>query len=218
MITLFENIENYRDLDLRDMSVVAMNFDFFIPPTYKKEFLDQAAPLINKTKEITLRYLSAFTDERKEMGDLIEKYFDKNFFKSRKEELKDKMFDTNHKLKGYFEQMTKEQLIDFGVVLCLWYTLAYMFMTHYSWMEFLQDLLTLATSRNVHGHYEEQMEAVSKEELSELLLKYIDINIILAEKTAELLIRGGTREDAFQNVGELFGARYSNFYKINNLI
>ena len=218
MITLFENIENYRDLDLRDMSVVAMNFDFFIPPTYQKEFLDQAAPLINKTKEITLRYLSAFTDECKEMADLIEQYFDKDFFESRKEEVKDQMFDTNHKLKDYFNKMSQEQLIDFGIVMIIWYVHAYVFMTHYNWMRFLLDLATTAFSRNVQGHHEEQMEALSKEELAELFLKYIDINIILAEKTAELLINGGTREEAFKNVGELFGARYSNFYKINNLI
>ena len=218
MIKLFNNIENYRDLDLRDMSVVAWNFDFFVPPTYKKEFASQAEPLINKTKEITLKYFSAFTGERKEMGDLIEKYFDKDFFESRKEELKDKMFDTNHKLKDYFNQMTKEQLIDFGVVMCIWYVRFYLFMTHYNWMEFLQDLGTLAFSRNVHGFHEEQMEALSKEELEELFLKYIDINVILAEKAAEVLINGGIREDSFEKVEELISARCKNFYKTDNLI
>ena len=79
------------------------------------------------------------------------------------------MFDTNHKLKDYFKQMTKEQLIDFGVVMCIWYVRFYLFMTHYNWMEFLQDLGTLAFSRNVHGFHEEQMEALSKEELEELI-------------------------------------------------
>lgn len=218
MIKLFNNIENYRDLDLRDMSVVAWNFDFFVPPAKQQEFISKVSPLINQTHEITMKYFSAFEDECKEMADLIEQYFDKDFYEARKEETKDQMFDTNHKLKDYFKQMTKEQLIDFGVVMCIWYTLTYVFMTHYNWMVFLQDLLTLATSRNVHGHYEEQMEALSKKELEELFLKYIDINIIMAEKTAELLVNGGTREDALENVGELFKARYTDLYKINNLI
>ena len=218
MITLFENIENYRDLDLRDMTVVAMNADFFVPPTTHEEFDLKASPLIVKTKEITMKYFSAFEDECKEMADLIEQYFDKDFFESRKEEVKDQMFDTNHKLKDYFNQMSQEQLIDFGIVMIIWYVHAYVFMTHYNWMKFLQDLATTAFSRNVQGHHEEQMEALSKEELAELFLKYIDINIILAEKTAELLINGGTREEAFENVGELFVERYTGLYKNNNLI
>jgi hypothetical protein len=85
-------------------------------------------------------------------------------------------------------------------------------------MEFLQDLGTLAFSRNVHGFHEEQMEALSKEELEELFLKYIDINVIMAEKTAEVLINGGIREDAFEKVEELISARCKSFYKIDNLI
>ena len=81
MIQLFKNIENYKDLDLRDMSVVAENFDFYVPPIKGEEFWSQALPLVIKTREITRKYFSAFEFERKEMAELIRKYINPNYFK-----------------------------------------------------------------------------------------------------------------------------------------
>ena len=216
MIQLFKNIENYKDLDLRDMSVVAENFDFYVPPIKGEEFWSQALPLVMKTKEITRKYLSAFEPERKEMADLIKKYFNPNYFKLQKSKLKKNMFDTNYALKDYLNQMTKEQLVNFGMTVVVLYVNNYNFMTHWNWLSLSNELCELAP---MAGHeIDKQFEAISKEKLVELLLKYIDLNVILADNLAESILNGSDFEHALDYVINVIQMRRNNVYKMRILM
>ena len=215
MIQLFKNIENYKDLDLRDMSVVAENFDFYVPPIKGEEFWSQALPLVIKTREITRKYFSAFEFERKEMADLIRKYFNPNYFKLQKSKLKKNMFDTNYALKDYLNQMTKDQLVDFGMVVAGIYVNNYNFMTHWNWLCFTNELCELAP---MAGHeIDKQLETISKEKSVELLLKYIDLNVILADNLAETILNGASIQQAVDYVENVIIMRRKNVYKMRVL-
>ena len=216
MIQLFENIENYKELDLRDMSVVAENFDFYVPPIKGEEFWKKAYPLVIKTRKITRNYFSNFEPERIEMAELIRKYFNPNYFKLQKSKLKKNMFDTNYALKDYLNEMTKEQLVDFGTIVVVAYVQNYNFMTHWNWLCLSNELSELAP---MAGHdIEEELKVISKEKVVELLLKYIDLNVILADNLAESILNGSSIEQAFDYVANVINMRRNNVYKMRVLM
>jgi hypothetical protein len=216
MIQLFKNIENYRELSLRDMAVVAENYDYFVPPFKGVEFWSQAAPLVMKTRELTSKYFGSFEGERKKMADLINRYFDPIYFGVQKAELKKNMFDTNYLLKDYLNKMTKEQLVKFGTVVVVSYVKNYNFMTHWNWLCLSNELCDLAPKAN--HNIEQQFRAISKEKVVELLLKYIDLNIILADNLAESILNGSDFEHAMNYVISVIQMRRNNVYQIRVLM
>ena len=90
MIKLFNNIENYKNLSLKDMAVVAKNYVYFVPRDKAKEYSEKAIPLVVEAHTKVRQYLSAFGSERKELSSIIEKYFDEKYFEEQKKVLKKK--------------------------------------------------------------------------------------------------------------------------------
>ena len=126
------------------------------------------------------------------------------------------MFDTNYALKDYLNKMTKEQLEDFGYAISFCYIDNYNFMTHWNWLLFLEELAGLAPKAGFS--IERQLKEITKEQAVDLLLKYINLNIILADNLAEAILDGIVRSEAVRYVWSVVNSRYNNVYKTRILM
>lgn len=215
MITLFKNIENYKELDLRDMLVVAWNFDFFVPPKKADAYCKEVDPVYRDYYFREQKYLSAFEEERKNLSSIIEKYFDQEYFDSQKANLKKNMFDVNYVLKKYLNNMNKEQLVDFGTVISLWYVKLHLFMTHYSWLLFANETIEIVQSSKL---LTERFKDMTEDQLRSLFLKHIDMNVILADNVAEAILNGVDVNNALSYVDNVLTMRQNNRYRMRILM
>lgn len=215
MIQLFRNIENYKNLCLRDMAVVAKNYVYFVPEHRAKEYSKKAIPLVREAHTKVRKYFSAFEEECKELSSIIEEYFDKEYFQQVKKELKNNMFDTNYALKGYLNEMTSEQLIAFGLSLFAGAMRSDLFMTEENYLMFSWDLAMLTGKP---GEFLGYLDKVSKKDLINTYLKYIDLNVILADNVAESILNGSTFEEALKYIAGVEKMKYNLLYKATILM
>ena len=153
MIQLFRNIENYKNLCLRDMAVVAKNYVYFVPEHRAAEYSKKAIPLALEARKLARECFGIFDEERNKLSSIIEEYFDEAYFQQVKKDLKKNMFDTNYALKGYLNKMTQDQLVLFGVVLFAGYMRSDLFMTEDNHLDFSWDLAELTGKPGVFLGY-----------------------------------------------------------------
>ena len=60
MIKLFENIENYKKLSLKDMAVVALNYVYFVPVCKAEEYSNKAVPLAKEAHKKVRTFFDTF--------------------------------------------------------------------------------------------------------------------------------------------------------------
>lgn len=215
MIQLFRNIENYKNLCLRDMAVVAKNYVYFVPEHRAEEYSKKAIPLVHEAHTLVREYFSAFEEERKELSSIIEEYFDKDYFQQTKDHLKKNMFDTNYALKDYLNEMTVEQLATFGLSLFAGAMRSDLFMTEENYLMFSWDLGRLIGNVGaLHG----PLDNVSKKDLIDIYLKYIDLNVILADNVAESILSGADLEEVVKYIGDVEKMKYNLLYKATILM
>ena len=213
MIQLFKNIENYKELSLHDMAVVAQKYDFFIPEHKAQEYSKKAIPLVKEAFIKVRKYLlSSFDKERKELSSIIEKYFDKEYFESQREYLEEDMIDTNYLLKGYLQKMNINQLNNFGMSLIMGYRRLGLFMTEDNFDNFAWDI-GVETNQTMKGDAFLMMHTILKERLIEIYLKYINLNVILADDIAEEALRNATFQELLDYIIKIDKMKYKNLYK-----
>ena len=215
MIQLFRNIENYKNLCLRDMAVVAKNYVYFVPEHRAAEYSKKAIPVALEARTLARECFGIFDEERNKLSSIIEEYFDKDYFQQVKKDLKKNMFDTNYALKGYLNKMTQDQLVLFGVVLFAGYMRSDLFMTEDNHLDFSWDLAELTGKPGVFLRY---LDKVSKKDLINTYLKYIDLNVILADNVAESILNGSTLEEALNYIVGVEKMKYNLLYKATILM
>ena len=113
------------------------------------------------------------------------------------ENLKKNMFDTNYALKDYLNEMTVEQLAAFGLSLFAGAMRSDLFMTEENYLMFSWDLGRLIGNVGaLHG----PLDNVSKKDLIDIYLKYIDLNVILADNVAESILSGADLEEVVKYI------------------
>ena len=212
MIKLIKNIENYKELSLKDMAVVAKNYVYFVPEHKAIEYSKKAIPLVVEAHTKVRKYLSLFNSERKELSSIIEKYFDRKYFEQQKKSLENNMFDVNYALKRLLNKMSVKQLSDFGCSLMMANMKSDLFMTEDNYDGFVWDL-SVETDTAMKGGAFLKLDKVPKERLIEIYLKYIDLNIILADNLAEAIIGGVTDEEAIQFIANVENMKYKFYYR-----
>ena len=217
MIQLFKNIENYKNLSLKDLAVVAKSYVYFVPRYKAKEYSEKAIPLVVKAHKLVREYFSAFEKERNELCSIIDHYFDEKYFETQKKNLAANMFDVNYALKDYLMQMNHDQLLDFGLALEFGHMQSDLFMTEDNYLEFHWDLAT-ETDTLMKGGWFQNCDKVSNEKLVEIYLKYIDMNIILADNVAESILNGMTLQKVCEYITRVEKLKYSCLYKATILM
>ena len=217
MIQLFKNIENYKNLSLKDMGVVARNFVYFVPQNKAIEYSKKAMPLAAEAHEKVRRCLSTFESERKELSSIIEKYFDEKYFQEQKNALQKNMFDTNYALKGLLNEMSVKQLCDFGRAMIFGHACADLFMTSENFYGYTWDLSVEAGTVMQGGTFE-KLEYVPKGKIINIYLRYIDLNIILADNVAEQILDGVELNDVYKYITDVLELKYQNLYKVTILM
>ena len=217
MIQLFKNIENYKNLSLKDLAVVAKNYVYFVPRYKAKEYSEKAIPLVFEAHKLVREYFSEFEKERNELCSIIDEYFDGKYFETQKKNLAANMFDVNYALKDYLMQMNHAQLKDFGLALMFGHMRSDMFMTEENYLTFHWDL-SMETNTVMEGGSFNHLEKVSNEKLVEIYLKHIDMNIILADNIAESILNGMTLQKGCEYIARTEDLKYSCLYKATILI
>lgn len=215
MIQLFKNIENYNNLCLRDMSVVARNYGYFVPENRATEYCQKAFPLIKEAHQKVRKYFSAFETERKELSAVIEEFFDKEYFETQKKRLKNNMFDTNYLLKDFLEKMDIEQLETFGLSLIAGAMISDLFMTQENYYNYTYDLAVLTGKA---FDYPTHLKEIAKEDLINTYLEYIDLNIILADNVAESILNGSDLQHVIDYIKQTENLKYNLLYKATILV
>ena len=217
MIQLFKNIENYKELSLKDMAVVAKNYVYFVPEHKAQEYSKKAIPLVVEAHTKVRKSLSLFNSERKELSSIIEKYFDRKYFEEQKKSLETNMFDVNYALKRLLNKMSIEQLSRFGRSLMIAHMQSDLFMTEDNYDDFTWDL-SVETDTAMKGGAFFKLDKVPKERLIEIYLKYIDLNIILADNVAEAILGGATVDEAVQFIFNVENMKYKFYYRATILM
>ena len=212
MIKLFKNIENYKELSLKDMAVVAKNYVYFVPRDKADEYSKKVMPLVTEAHTKVRKYFSLFNSERKELSSIIEKYFDRKYFEEQKKSLENNMFDVNYALKRLLNKMSVKQLSDFGCSLMMAHMKSDLFMTEDNYYGFTWDL-SVETDTAMKGGAFSKLDKVPKERLIEIYLKYIDLNIILADNAAEAILGGATVDEAVQFIFNVENMKHKLYYR-----
>ena len=217
MIKLFENIENYKKLSLKDMAVVALNYVYFVPVCKAEEYSNKAVPLAKEAHKKDRTFFDTFETEREELSSIIEEYFDQDYFKKQKDALKDNMFDTNYALKGNLNKMNSKQLRDFALIMTWGHACWDLFMTEDKQRDFSYDL-SVATDTLFGGNMFDKLDKVPKQKLINIYLDNIDLNIILANNVSENILIGYDLEKLHQYIKYVIDLKYKYLYRATILM
>ena len=90
-----------------------------------------------------------------------------------------------------------------------------LFMTEENYLMFSWDLAMLTGKP---GEFLGYLDKVSKKDLINTYLKYIDLNVILADNVAESILNGSTFEEALKYIAGVEKMKYNLLYKATILM
>ena len=236
MKKLFNMIKNYKDLNIDDLLTVANSFEYFVPGDKVADYYKSISKVLD---DYSLSFdtspfeISKYSNSKNEICKVLDEYVDYNYFGVIEEFLKDNMFDTsNCNLNDMFSYCNKTQLVVFLEVILRLRRHSHLFMTYDNFIGFWSEIVN--ECRKVDPAVKENLTldfydylcvppidyyVLDEEVIKKLILKYLDLNIILADNTFEAIENNDSDNDeilvqnAFQYINQTVHLHKQLLYK-----